>query len=325
MVDVFSKEWFQKYQASLLWVCNTRWGRDILHINGKRSSVGNNKIVRIDPNAIFWVEDEKLKVEFRTHNKFSKRLFHSFKDVWSAMHWFDMKIANPYVPAFNLGFDTFFPDAGSPGTTTIDGYIHRYVTSETFSTIRAGAGTYTSAGNTQLEFVRIISSSTSNQYQLMRRFHLGFNTSSLDDGASIDTATLSIWGIAKNAGLGVPEMGIVSSSPASNTVLANSDYGNFGTTDYATRYTYGGWSNTAYNTTTFNAAGKSAISLNGVTNLGCRFGWDIDNIAPTWKSVKESYLSGETADSTGTTKDPKLVVEVIVVSGSLHRLLLGVG
>ena len=139
---MFDKEWFLQNQKRLLWLANTFYGRNVFCINGKRSLVGDNKIIGILPNAIFWQEQDKYKVEIRTCNKFSRRLFYAYKPVWKVFHWFDINIANPFVPSLNLGFDTtgdLFPAAGA--NSPVDGRVFRSAVDEIFSTIRGGAGT----------------------------------------------------------------------------------------------------------------------------------------------------------------------------------------
>lgn len=142
---VFDKQWFEQYQKPLLRFANTRWGRYVLRIHGKRSRVGTRRIIKIEPHAISWrADDNQTTTEFRTHAKYSKRLYHAFKPFWWAMHAWDMAVANNLHESLNLGFDTLTvsPDT-SYGSTTVDGYVTNYDIWSSFSTLQtATSGTY---------------------------------------------------------------------------------------------------------------------------------------------------------------------------------------
>ena len=88
-MQVFSSEWFEQHQGKILWFANTKIGRVILRIHGDRSSVGKNKIVQIIPNAIFWRRGDEMVAEFRTHEKFARRLYYAFRPFWYTLHFLD--------------------------------------------------------------------------------------------------------------------------------------------------------------------------------------------------------------------------------------------
>src|SRR5690606_27624036 len=147
MENVFSKSWFLKHQRKLLRFANTRLGRYILRIHGKRSGVGKQKIVRIEPNAIWWgVKDlgEKVEVtaEFRSNNKFALRLYHAFKPVWWTMHFIDWLLLDrfQFLNRFNFGFATLVQYPGSIGSNNpCDGTVARDGVNQTFTNIQTGA------------------------------------------------------------------------------------------------------------------------------------------------------------------------------------------
>lgn len=117
---MFNKSWFLKHQKLLLWFANTFIGRWILCINGNRSSVGKNRILKIEPNAITWKLKETkkrihLQTEFRTHDKFSKRIKYAFYPLWLIIHTWDTLFANNYQPDWNLGI--VIGDYSTCGTT----------------------------------------------------------------------------------------------------------------------------------------------------------------------------------------------------------------
>src|SRR3990167_8597062 len=111
---LFGKDWFFKHQKILLLLTNTLIGRYILRIHGDKSSVGKNKIVRIERNAIYWrgKKPDEFVVEVRTHPKFAKRILYTFYPIWYLIHLWDTLFANNFAPNLNLGFDTLtvYPD-----------------------------------------------------------------------------------------------------------------------------------------------------------------------------------------------------------------------
>ena len=171
---MFNSQWFLKHQKTLLLFANSFIGRYVLCL--KTSSVGKNKIIKILPNSITWKGKKKNEyvTEFRTHDKFGKRIFYAFKPIWYLFHLWDMV----WYPNFNLGFDTatFYPAAGA--ASPVDGVVARHGIDEAFATIRAGAGTISSATDADAQASRLTASATTNQYSLLRRGIFLFDTSS---------------------------------------------------------------------------------------------------------------------------------------------------
>ena len=324
---VFDNLWFQKYQKSLLWFANTDYGRDVLAINGRKSDVRNNKILAILPNVIGWKEDGIYRAEFRTHNKFSKRLFYEYNLIWKAMHAWDTRIANLYLPRLNLGFDTLtvYPDPHTE-TSTVDGRVYRTAVNETFATIIAGAGS--GAGDAAADNIvcNLAASTTSNQFaQLIRGIFL-FDTSAL--GLSeISAAVLSLNGGAtelggvKTNGLGEPALHIAASTPASNTALAAADYGNVGGTSFGSVSYANIQASGSYTNWTLNATGIAAISKTGISKFSLRHSWDITgSFTGTWASGAASHFGFKLAETANTTSDPKLVVTYASLMGNFLLL-----
>ena len=199
---------------------------------------------------------------------------------------------------------TTYPDA-DPETTTVDGHTRRGGVNETFSTIRAGAGTANSSATALENCAQLTATTTTNQYSALRRSIYLFDTSSIASGNTISSATLSLYGAAKENGLGSPELDVVSSNPASNTTLVNADHATLGTTVYG-GVVYDSFSTSAYNDMSLDSA---AVTKAGITKLGVRLNWDTDNsFGGTWASGAASSFQAYTADQSGTTNDPKLVV-----------------
>lgn len=318
---MFDQEWFLKHQKRLLWFANTSYGRDALCLNGKRSSVDKRKIIKIEPNSISWIEDIKrgkvyISTEFRTYNKFSKRLHYAYKPIWRAFHWFDMNIANPLIPAFNLGFDTLtaFPDA-DPETNTVDGHVNDTGNDLTFSNLRLEPGSgFADSGTGNI--VNIIgASATTDQYANLYRAILLYDTSSIPDTNNLDSATHShhitsrVDTLSGAASANSAQV-LVSSAPASDTALAAGDFDSVGSTEFGRSAKQADLTDGAYSDITLNASGLNNISKTGVSKFALRYGFDFDNTTTgiTWSANQTQEILAKAAETTGTTQDPKLVV-----------------
>ena len=128
---MFGKNWFKKHQRLLLWLLNKPlvkyWFRWVLRIH--KDLKREERIVGISPNHYdVLVKQTKKRVwlrsDFRTHNKFTKRIFYAFYPIWWLCHQWDILFANRFVPQLNFGFDTLtvYPDA-DPETYTVDGFV----------------------------------------------------------------------------------------------------------------------------------------------------------------------------------------------------------
>lgn len=294
--------------------------RDALAI--RRHDVGfDGRIVGLLPHA-YAVQhpDGTIAVDVRTHPKYAKRLYHQLLPIWRAAHAWDRFLAEPLVPALDLGFSTLtaFPDA-DPETTTCDGIAFRGPVSEVWSTIRNGAGLSARDANAIDNCWYIQAETTLDNWQYCIRSLFGFDTSSLGVSASISAAVLSVFGSAKADALGAtPTMDVYTATPAANTAVAAADYGNIGTTSQTgAPMAYASQSAIAYNDLAFNATGIASINKTGVSNFAIRnANFDVANLEPTWVSGAASKLDINYADQTGTTNDPKLVVTFTIVTGS---------
>lgn len=134
-----------------------------------------------------------------------------------------------------------------------------------------------------------------------------FDLSSLPSGATITAATLRLYVTAKASGAG-GAVGITSAAPASTTTLATSDFGNVGSTEYATRINFSAATTSAYNDFALNASGLTYLTgkVGSSAGLGVRGSFDIDNSAPG--AAVYSLWSVSTSEQSGTSQDPKLEV-----------------
>lgn len=227
------------------------------------------------------------------------------------------------------------PDAGDPGTTTIDGSVWQGYSAAgvIWATIRTDAGN--TKDTTTADFILTYASThnvTSDQWTNLVRAIFLFDTSDIPDGDTIDAATLSIKGTSKADTFTTPmapDVDIYTSTPNTNTTLLVGDYAQVqGTSQTGSPITYANWSTIAYNDFTFNATGRGNISKTGVSKFGTRNqNYDVANVTPTWEGGKVANIYGNFADTAGTDSDPKLVVVHTAAAGAVsrRRMLIGIG
>lgn len=206
---------------------------------------------------------------------------------------------------------TFFPD-GDPEDTSVDGTAERFVGTEPFATLRSGNGTTAADTTTVGSCAELQASSTTDEYaRILRGFFL-FDTSTLGDGDTIDSGTFDLvfnFVIDQFAEAGA--IALVDTSPASNTAIAASDYeNNSGTTRQASDRTLASLvvDNVTYNLWTLNAAGAASVSKTGITKLGTRINFDLDNSAPTWVNSNQAQANCAYADNVTAGVRPRLVI-----------------
>src|SRR3990167_6904029 len=91
-------------------------------------------------------EEKKVEIVacFRTHDKYSKRLYFAFKPLWYILHALDWAMLDriEYAARFSFGFSTLTQYPGSIGAgNKMDGRFSRTGIDEAWATIIAGAGT----------------------------------------------------------------------------------------------------------------------------------------------------------------------------------------
>lgn len=322
----FTEQWFINHQYILLWLLNNfitrRWFRWCLRI--RKQDIGYDKIItQILPNSYtvfnhFIDNKVELTTDFRTHNKYAKRLYYAFYLLWWLMHTWDL-IADRLIPEWSFGFSTLtvYPDPNIE-IATVDGYVGRDTDSETLSTIRTSAGTSADDNdpNSSGLFTYLNTTLVSNTYNSLYRSITLFDTSSLTSGATISSAVLSIYvTFLYNNFPDSTTLNVAGATPASNTALSTTDYNECQTTSFGNFSVANGTDSSpdAYQDITFNASGISSISKTGVSKYSLQSGFDINNSA-TWQSNTTFEVDAYAADQTGTSKDPKLVVTYTIAS-----------
>ena len=356
---VFDEQWFVKHQQILLWFLNAAfikiWFRWCLRIR-KCDCSRKTRITQIGPNRFSWGDAEveetckqyrkhlhgadrrrfdkfhrsgkcsglhraKRRItDFRTNNKFSRRLYYAFRPLWYLIHCWDLTAAR-LIPALDLGFSTLtvFPDPGNPGTNTCNGWVTGNAAAPgipflTLRTTPTSSSVTQGTGNLALEIAGI----GSGWISISRVFHL-YLTSSLGSNASISRAIQSGYGQFYNNNTGLDfAVNLYGSSPASPVQLTPGDYDSVGSTSFSSSIDQGVFNTGNYNNFTLNAAGLAAINPTGVTQFGYReSNYDGPGITPATSTGTVVFLFWS-EDGGGATKGPKLVVTYSVSVGGLQ-------
>lgn len=319
--NYFNKEWFLRNQKSLLFLCNhwllKYWFRWILRIHNDLKST--EKIDQLLPNTYrVKISENKYRSDFRTHQKFSKRIYYAFCPLWWTAHFIDWLLLDRFelLPSFQFSTLTVYPDA-YPETDTVDGITIKTNpgVGYTWSDIHdlSGDSANPSIATDYAVFLRAY---TNTKWETCYRGIFLFKTSSLSALATITDTTLSLnKAYSANQLGGAGRCCVVSSNPASNTNLTFADYSSLGTTDFCniTYSTIG--SSSGYIGLTLNASGISNINKTSISKFGLRDNWDRANsFTGTYNSSEYVGWGVNLADYAGTSQDPKLVVTYTAVN-----------
>lgn len=134
-------------------------------------------------------------------------------------------------------------------------------------------------------------STTNGLFRYLRRALYTFDTSSIPDGATITSATLTLRRSGGNNLLGNFDVCLVGATPASATAHVAADYATVGDTEFASRVTYNDWAYNTDHTFTLNSSGIAHINKTGYTTFALRTGWDVDGtFTGTWAADKWSEV-----------------------------------
>lgn len=282
---------FALYQPQLRTFCNTEYGKWFLQDTFGGKIERQDKVVKITPNGFHllkdWVKGKPIvEATFFPKNVYSNKFFNILTGL-------DILYANKQeqlIPRFEswkqegfrnlfLTTTTFNPDA-DPEATSVDGNVARDVSPGTtnWAGIRDGAGT-TSSDSYGTAVDTVILSGSVGAWSEQRRFISLFDTSSILPGGSVSSAVYSLYIELKSGGTG-SALRMVTSSPASNTALTASDYGQLGTVAQATDIAWSSITTSSYNDWTLNATGLGNINVSGISKFGARADKDADNSEP---------------------------------------------
>jgi hypothetical protein len=318
------RSWFVSYQNLLVRLTNTAYGRDLLCIDSWEKQP--YRVVRVTKNMVtfylgqwggryHWRSDVRVGAKWGNVIRFrwlevKKALDRMNLEVLLALPQYTVHAGKVLAVPRGASHTIFYPDP-SPESTSVDGNFGHTQASTAWSTVRGGAGTnaFDSADDDNMALFK--SSTTTNGWTSITRAAFLFDTSGIGDTDSLDNATMSLRGTSiRDDGVDTPiDLNIYTSAPASNVALVAGDFNSLGGTDLSTKIQDSSWNTTGYNDFLLNASGEAAVDFTGISKFGTRDETsDAGNSAPAWESDKASAMLGNFADKTGTTDDPKLVI-----------------
>jgi len=145
----------------------------------------------------------------------------------------------------------------------------------------------------------------------LARGYFTFDTSAIDDTDTIDSAILSFYQVSGGSNPDSNEFAISGATLDSAADLTTGDWDSQTLdtpTEFATRQVIPSGANNEYKDWTLNASGEAHISKTATSEFSLRWEQDVDDVAA---NTNNNNLNGcyKMADYTGTTQDPKLVVE----------------
>lgn len=287
---VFNSEWFSNHQAILLTALNTK-----LIGHALRRALGLpmlRRVAWISENAVGMLEKNgQIKAKFYTDDHFAKLMHSKLYHMWSLFHQWDLKIANPFLPALNLGFDTltdYTNSGGGSATATLDGEI---VSSSNTDWATARAGTETvQVQLTSNTSIIVESTNAGASFQVSRGF-ITFKTGIIGTGSTITAAVIRLYGATKSFDNGAVH--ITQWNTLAPTSLAASDYTLAQTTSFAS---VGTPSTGSYNVFTLSATGRGTISKTYISAFCVMQDTDVSNTDPNL-TIYWSFNSADNASN----------------------------
>ena len=307
-------EWFKAFQPLLLRVINTGYGRQLMGIDSELPFID-----LITKNAIRYpLGNGQWQSQFHVGAKWANVIRYRWPEFKRyARFFYDMpnfftllNIDGRAVPAHAT--TTVYPDPHVE-STSVDGtpYTASW-TGASWATNRAASDAYDAPDDE--EFIDMINHYAVNAF--MRTWTL-FDTSSISAGDVVTAAVISVTGHDTRDESGTGELHYVTISggaPASNTALVVADWSAMtalnSPTEFVTRtlnQTNIDEDDSAYNNSlTLNADGRAAVAKGGITKFIWRDSRDVDNSGQA--ADTNNHARCRSAEYTGTSKDPKLVV-----------------
>lgn len=250
--------------------------------------------------AHYALPDGQFLAEVYTNWKFSRAVYHAFKPLWWAIHYWDELIADRWLPELSYGFDTLTISAtGGYPTTNFDMAIGADATNsgqesplQTYSRARSGEN-FQQFINTSLQVGQTYTPNP-NAYSINRfvvKLDLGgalgglpirVSSATLDLASftRLNTSTFSIQ--AQESGLpeGAVDVTLANWNPSNNTVLFSKQLSTY--------------ADAAYTNQAFLQAGVNFINtrLTGYLKLCFRHSQDISNTVPS-QTTQMGFYSAE--------------------------------
>ena len=303
--------WMRQHQGLMLALANTSEGKDLLCIEDN-----GLPIIGMRKNVVLYDQGDKWMADFRVGAKWGNVVRYRWQEVRRALNRMnELAVLKAIQTGVLAGAATLtqYPDP-HPETTTIDGFCATG-TNNTFQAMIAQDGE--TKDDTGVNIFQGFGSlgGLGSTFSRMRHASLGFDTSAIGAG-EISSATFSYKAHAKENSLTPSgDVSLIISAPASNTALALADYQDAfnSTTLLASEVDVDTITadDSAYTDHAFSATGRGLVVGDGVTNIGWMMKQVVDGTAPTGGNG-DLIVQAHSADETGTSEDPKLVVEYTV-------------
>ncbi len=329
----FNQQFFERNQTKLLKIANSFWLRWLLGLNRLPKEIKGLKIDRITPNSVHHNLEIKLTKNGRYKKQKVQAYFFSSPRFAEALAFNLSPIAYFQMPKrpvwrfspIGLAYQLFLGFFGYKffGLPILwFGTVTNYLASigAGFVAVHSSNNWDTSHDATDGDESSYSAASCSvsvnrwdNLYEIYRAF-LPFDTSGLPDTATISAAALKIYIASKrdDDNDGNDFIGMVQTSQASNTALANADFDQCGAvnspTEGMTRVDIGDITTSAWTDWALNATALGWISKTDYTKLGLREGHDIVDDPYTTTNSQINTIAFRSVGYTGTDYDPYLAV-----------------
>jgi len=209
--------------------------------------------------------------------------------------------------------DTYYPDS-DPEINSVDGHCNSRASSPGVPWADLYYGSYNlgASDNETTVSVKVQASEEDPNWEEITRGIVTFYTENLPDNAEISSAILSLYSGVGASGdelsMGF-EVNIYQGITFSNTSIGGNRFVyNTYTTAFSSNISTTTWGSSGYKDFTLNSSGISNISKTGVSKFAVKSNIDVNNSPPSWQYGMNAYVGFNTAETSGTASDPKLVI-----------------
>jgi sec-independent protein translocase protein TatA len=214
------------------------------------------------------------------------------------------------LPVYTDTESTFYPDAGSGGTT-VDGHVGYDPEGGSWDNMHDHAGVVVTDTYATIQVI-MGAHASSNQWASMYRGIFTFDTSDIGSD-TIDSATLEV--VLESVGYvdyWSSSVSLTAAAPANINALESGDYDSLGDPGIKQAddvpISAFAHDDSTYTNFTLNGTGLATIDATGITVFGVRHAPDGDDLPPSWSSGAQARVDIMAADVAGEATDPKLVV-----------------
>jgi len=251
-------------------------------------------ISKITPNSVHYAVDRDIRAaNFYSLDAHANHIRNNFFRLFEPLHRFDLKFANPFIPALNLGYDNL-----TANSSTKDGYVTN--SNADWDTCRnSGTG---NAYSTTLSCDQAISAYySSSKINIIRSFFY-FNTSSMGLNKTISLAQFSLFGITYS------ESDVCVLKGTQSTTLSGLNFGAFTGSSFGNTTS---WITTNYNDITLNSTGQTWVN----NNTNCRMcAREYDHDYLNSNSGTSNYRNGCYYSDKGVGYYPKIYIEYSTIT-----------